>query len=92
MRFNVATPISYGDGQTYWQRLGKAFKNDQTGAITVFLNALPLPGEDGKVKLMLFEDKENRAGTDNTASRGAPPPRQGPQRSYQEELDDEIPF
>lgn len=79
-----------GNGGTFWQRLGKAFKNDQTGMITVHLNAYPLPDKEGKVKIMLFEEQESDRKDQGNATR--PAPRQGPQRTVAEDLDDEIPF
>jgi len=85
MRYDVSTPISYGNEQTFWQRLGKAFKNEQTGVITVHLNALPICDRDGKVRIMLFEEKpEDRKPSGNSRPSGTP--------QWREELDDEIPF
>jgi len=49
--------VQEGDEQSYWTRIGTAFKYD-TGNIVVLLNALPL---NGKLTLLPAEAEEEEA-------------------------------
>ena len=62
MRWDVCSPREYeqnGEVKTRWQRVGVAFEGEDGKPPRIILDALPLPGKDGQVKLMLFEPKEN---------------------------------
>lgn len=83
-RYDVSTPRPKADGGTFWLRVGSAFTNEQTGLITVFLDSYPVPGPDGKVKMMLFEPRDQQP--------NAQPRQQNPQNTPREDLDDDIPF
>ena len=45
--------------QPFWQQLGAAFENSD-GGYNVILQALPLPGPDGMVKIVLRPPKDER--------------------------------
>lgn len=93
-KMNVTVPIKYGSGgdKTYWHNIGTAFENEK-GQITVYLNSLPIPGDDGKVKIMLF-DKKDDADRDHDRDRGSRSKSSSrkPTRQSSSSDDDEIPF
>lgn len=64
-RYDASSPREYtdrdGNKKTSWQRVGVAFEKD--GKITVLLEAYPLPGTDGQVKIMLMEPRERDTGS-----------------------------
>ena len=82
-RYDVSTPRPKADGGTFWLRVGSAFTNEN-GLITVFLDSYPVPGPDGKVKMMLFEPRDQQPNQQAPAQNRMNTPR--------EVLDDDIPF
>lgn len=84
-RFDVTSPREYqdrdGNKKTSWINLGVAFEKD--GRISILLNALPMPGQDGQAKLILMEPKQD--GDRHQGQRSAPPARN-------DALDDEVPW
>jgi hypothetical protein len=52
--FKVIVPMERREGGHFWMRLGSAFTN-KDDSINVYLDALPLAGKDGKVKLQIRE-------------------------------------
>lgn len=98
-KMNVTVPIKYGreGDKTYWHNIGTAFENEK-GQITIYLNSLPIPGDDGKVKIMLFDKKDDadrdhgrRGGGSSQSTTKASTKSKGRQSS-QSDVDDEIPF
>ena len=69
--------------RAFFQRLGSALQKDD-GGFTIYLNALPIPNNEGSVVIVVSPPREQR---DN---RGAPPPRRTSRP--RDEIEDEIPF
>lgn len=71
-RYDVTMPREYtdrdGNKKTNWVNLGVAF--DKDGKITVLLNALPMPGQDGQAKLILMEPKQDSGSSGGSRSPG----------------------
>jgi len=98
-RYNVSTPIPTAAGGTYWQRLGTGFLDANKGHITVLLNAYPIPDSEGKVKMFLFESKNDNVEAPpkkhlTLAERQSAEANMGRAdgKTLADELDDEIPF
>lgn len=95
-KMNVTVPIEYeqrGEKKTFWHTIGTAFENDK-GQITIYMNSLPLPGPDGRVKVMLF-DKKDDADRDHVQDRkkgGSSSRKPRTTGGGSSDIDDEIPF
>lgn len=82
-KFKVMVPRpKYNEDGVWWHRVGSAHENAK-GQIFVYLDSNPIPGEDGQVKLMLFERDDDYQRND-ARPKGSGTPDYGP--------DDEIPF
>ena len=59
-KFDAVTPRpKYNErGAVWWHKIGSAVENDK-GQITIFLNSIPIPGDEGDVRIHLFEQKED---------------------------------
>lgn len=97
-KMNVTVPIKYGreGDKTYWHNIGTAFENEK-GQITIYLNSLPIPGDDGKVKIMLFDkkddaDRDHGGGGGSARSTTKASTKSKGRQSSQSDGDDEIPF
>lgn len=79
-RFDVLSPRPKKDGGTFWHRVGTAFEGEK--GISITFDSLPLPDAEGKVRVSLFEPRENSA------------PRQRVAGSSQTKIDlnDDVPF
>jgi hypothetical protein len=68
-RYDAAVPREYedrnGQTKTAWTRVGTAFEKD--GRITLILDALPLPGPDGRAKVVMMEPREQTAARNEPA-------------------------
>lgn len=74
-RMNMVSPRARKDGKTHWHNVGTAWIDDK--GTTLEFDSLPLPDAEGRVRVKLFEPRDNSA------------PRQE-QRGYAD-LDDEVP-
>lgn len=54
--FDLVSPRPQKDGSTRWFKVGAAFPRDKGGFQLVF-DALPLPDNEGRVSLMMWEAK-----------------------------------
>lgn len=79
-RKDIMAPRKKKDGGTYWVKIGTAWENDK-GTQLVF-DALPLPDSEGRVVANLFEPRDN----------SQRPQQQQRSNSFNDELDDDIPF
>jgi hypothetical protein len=78
-RFSVVQAKKSRDGdKTFWQRHGVAFSSSK--GISIKLESLPLPNEQGEVWLSLFEDDGKKGGGGNVPAPGV------------SGINDEIPF
>lgn len=83
-RFNMCSPRKRKDGKTHWHPVGSAFVDgDKT---TLLFDSLPLPDEEGRVAVMLFEPKQD------DRARSASNDRQQARERSNVPLDDDIPF
>lgn len=95
-KWNVASPIAYGDDKTYWQNVGSAWENTEGKGkhdVVINLNSLPLADKDGKVRIFLFpkdDDRDNSRGRDDSRSSSGKSKPKGSSRKN--DYDDEIPF
>ncbi len=64
-RYDLTTPIKTASGDTFWHRVGAAWFDPDKDQISMEFNSLPLPNEEGKVRVMGFPPKED--GTDEAA-------------------------
>jgi hypothetical protein len=92
-RFRASQPVEYrkrgaddaASPETWWQPLGIALeyagRDSKPPSVLVILNALPLPGPDGRVSFRLFLDDGRRRDRAAERSEGTPG-----------EADDGIPF
>jgi hypothetical protein len=78
---DVCSPRTKKDGSTYWHRVGTAFHKDD-GKIGLVFDSLPLPGQDGRVNVQLFDRKPKD---------GEAEPKK-PTMAGGGDMDDEIPF
>ena len=67
-RWDVCSPRER-DGKTYWIRVGTAFEGKDGKPPMILLDALPIVGQDGACKLVLFEPKE-KGERANTSAHG----------------------
>jgi len=76
-RYDVCTPRpKHREDGVWWHRIGNGSMNEK-GQVTVWLESLPIPDDDGKVVVMLFEKREEQ---DDWRAKPAPP------------IDDEVPY
>lgn len=91
-RFDVCSPRKRkdrdGNEKTWWVRVGAAFTNEK--GTQVVLDALPLPDENGRCVLMLFEPKDGKPAGDKPA--GVPDRKPGGGSSNWLDMDDDIPL
>jgi hypothetical protein len=78
---NMASPRARKDGKTHWHSVGSAWIDDN-GGTTLEFDSLPLPDAEGRVRVRLFEPR------DNNISRGTQP---APQQRQTVDLDDSLP-
>lgn len=81
-RYDLLSPRKGRDDKTRWHKVGAAFPRDKGGFQLVF-DALPLPDNEGRVTLMMWEAQDRdqpRQERQQEAPRGG------------QNLDDEIPF
>jgi len=83
-RFDVCAPRKKKDGGTFWVKCGTAWQNDK--GIQVVFDALPLPDEEGRCVVNLFEPRDRDEQHKASLNRNAP------QGGYAEQLNDDIPF
>lgn len=56
-RYDLCSPRPRKNSdKPFWHRVGTAFENDK--GITLLFDSLPLPDDEGRVAVMLFEPKE----------------------------------
>ena len=100
MRLNAFTAIKTNSGSTFWHKVGSAWPNNNGNGYTVIFDSLPLPNDEGKVKVFLFEDGEKPTseafdlvepiGTPEAFTPITPRTSFDPQAIY--DLNDDIPF
>lgn len=57
-RYDAMTPRKGRDGKTYWTKVGSMWPaKDGKDGFTLSLDALPLPGEDGRCTISMFVPK-----------------------------------
>jgi hypothetical protein len=59
-RYNICVARPKKDGGVWWHKIGTGFEGDK--GITVFLDSLPVPDAEGKVKLSIFEHRDEQQG------------------------------
>ena len=80
-RYDLCSPRPRKDSdKPFWHRVGTAFENDK--GITLLFDSLPLPDDEGRVAVMLFEPKPRE---DNGQKRGN-------NNNFATDLDDDIAF
>jgi hypothetical protein len=58
-RLNLMSPREKGD-KTYWTKVGTAWPSKKNaGFFDLEFDALPLPDKDGRVRVLMFEPKED---------------------------------
>lgn len=85
-RYDLLSPRKGRDDKTRWHKVGAAFPRDKGGFQLVF-DSLPLPDNEGRVTLMMWEAQEREQGRAQPSSRGGDQ-RQG--SGY--DLNDDVPF
>lgn len=81
-RFDVCAPRKKKDGGTYWHKVGTAWNGAK--GINIVFDSLPMPDNEGRCSVSLFEARDNRAQTQSKpASTGG---------GGWDELDDGAPF
>lgn len=84
-RYDMSAPRQKKDGGTYWVKVGSAFQNEK--GIQLVFDALPLPDQQGRCVVSLFEprnrDEQHRASLNRNISQ---------EERVSRQLDDEIPF
>lgn len=56
-RFDMCSPRARTNSdKPYWHKVGSAFENEK--GTTLLFDSLPLPDQDGRVVVMLFEPKD----------------------------------
>ena len=71
--------------RTYWTRIGSAWPAKNGGGFSLTFDALPLPGKDGQVRVLMREPQERDATRQAPARGGGNAPLAGA-------VDDEVPF
>ena len=101
VRYNLTTPIKMQDGGTFWHSVGAAWYDSEKNQLSMEFNSLPLPNEEGKVRVLGFppKDRDNQDGgrawpqkREAATQAQAPTGRGVKKKSLREDLDDEIPF
>lgn len=104
IRYNLTTPIKMQDGGTFWHSVGAAWYDSEKNQLSMEFNSLPLPNEEGKVRVLGFPPKDGQAAaaTGRTwpqkkeefgrDSKTAPKTAAKRGKTLKEDLDDEIPF
>ena len=88
-KFNLVIPRDGSDGNTYWTYIGVAFPINNGYSLT--FNALPIPNENGEVRVLMFED--NREKRDHRReNKGQRYLDEAKRQSGQDDIDDDIPF
>jgi hypothetical protein len=88
-RYDVLSPRKRKDQEkTYWHKVGCAFEGDK--GISIVFDSLPLPDENGAVRVSLFEPREK---SDGRKMPNATQDERGvsSKRSRQTEMNDDIP-
>lgn len=55
-RYDVCAPRKKRDGGTFWKNIGTAWENDK--GIQIVFDALPLPDNEGRCVVNLFEPRK----------------------------------
>lgn len=88
-RFDVCSPRPKKDGGTFWVRLGTAFQGEK--GINIVFDALPLPDNEGRVSVSLFEPRDQ--GNGGGQARTGRQQQNSASRSRDDDLDsDFVPF
>ena len=69
--YDLVSPRKGKDDKTRWHKVGAAFPRDKGGFALVF-DSLPLPDNEGKVTLMMWEAKPRDQSQDQGGGYGAP--------------------
>lgn len=86
-RFDIVSPRPRKNSdKPYWHRVGTAFEGER--GLSLVFDSLPLPDNEGRVVVKLFEQRDDRSGA---RDRKDAQDRAGQQPVYRD-LDDEIPF
>lgn len=90
-RFDACTPRpKWGkEGEVWWHRIGTAVTNEK-GNVTVYLDSLPFPDKEGRVAVMLFEQRDREETTQRRGDSRTERRESAGRRQVDE--DDEIPF
>lgn len=84
-RYDAMTPRKGRDGKTYWTKVGSMWPaKDGKDGFTLSLDALPLPGEDGRCTISMFVPKPKDGQGDAS--------RQPDVSGSQNDMNDDIPF
>ena len=86
-RYDLLSPRKGRDDKTRWHKVGAAFPRDKGGFQLVF-DSLPLPDDEGRVTLMMWEAKDDSQRQQSGGSANTRPQSQG----RHDHMDDEIPF
>lgn len=81
MRYDLISPRKRKD-KTFWTRVGAAFPRDN-GGFSLSFDALPLPDENGEVRVLMVEPRQDGQRQERQQSSGG-----GQGSTY----DDEIPW
>lgn len=63
-RYDILSPRKDRNDKTRWHKVGAAFPRDKGGFSLVF-DSLPLPDNEGRVSLMMWEAKPREGQQDN---------------------------
>lgn len=88
-RFDVLAPRKKRDGGTFWHRVGIAFEGDK--GINIVFDSLPLPDDQGRVSVSLFEPRDQQGGNRQQGNSGGGFGG-GNTGGFGAELDDQVPF
>lgn len=86
-RYDLLSPRKGRDDKTRWHKVGAAFPRDKGGFQLVF-DSLPMPDNEGRVTLMMWEAKEDGQRQQSSGSANTRPQTQG---RYDDDTD-AIPF
>jgi hypothetical protein len=97
-RYDAMTPRKGRDGKTYWTKIGSMWPaKDGKDGFNLQLDALPLPGDDGRCTVSMFVPKPKDEQTpqanyyaEKAGERKADPITSG--RSRNDDMNDDIPF
>lgn len=67
-RYDVCSPRPKKDGGVFWHRCGTAFDGEK--GITLLFDSLPLPDNEGRCVVKLFESKPRDNGNQRQQSQG----------------------